>query len=342
MTSTAVETLVRSTFTDLELTRTTSINGDRLSGWLTGVLKHRARVFRLQWSLSGQRAMFKKAVAARSYPAADIKEIELTDWAQLERLIREQYNLLQEGTPQSASRRSSYAEMLERAGLSELEWYALVVLCDGPATAEGMAAQLGLRHFVGANRLVGIVGRKLLEVAPARSAVRRWFAEGRKDRRYHVVTLAGKAEGERRFVYSIRPPWRDAMIELGRIQPPERVATPTTPPTFFEARQEGADVRRLVTIRERDPRLREACLAHFGYRCQICSIDLGERYGALGKNLIHVHHLVPLASLDGARETDPITDLIAVCPNCHAVIHRGGRHLSPAEVRAALRSQSSG
>lgn len=31
-----------------------------------------------------------------------------------------------------------------------------------------------------------------------------------------------------------------------------------------------------------------------------------------------------------------MTEMLPVCPNCHAVIHRGGRHLTSDEVRAAI------
>ncbi len=42
-----------------------------------------------------------------------------------------------------------------------------------------------------------------------------------------------------------------------------------------------------------------------------------------------------------AEATDPRTDLIPVCPNCHAVIHRGGKTLTPAKVRKHLRRHRS-
>lgn len=45
-------------------------------------------------------------------------------------------------------------------------------------------------------------------------------------------------------------------------------------------------------------------------------------YGEIGAGYIHVHHLKPLAEVTGEREIDPIADLIPVCPNCHAMLHR--------------------
>ena len=51
-------------------------------------------------------------------------------------------------------------------------------------------------------------------------------------------------------------------------------------------------------------------------------MDFGEVYGAVGAGYIHVHHVTPLSEVTGEREIDPVTDLIPVCPNCHAMLHR--------------------
>ncbi|MEW5967974.1 MAG: HNH endonuclease [Pseudomonadota bacterium] len=51
---------------------------------------------------------------------------------------------------------------------------------------------------------------------------------------------------------------------------------------------------------------------------------------------MHVHHLKPLALTDGAYELDPIADLRPVCPNCHAMLHRGENVLSIEELVSKL------
>jgi 5-methylcytosine-specific restriction protein A len=35
-----------------------------------------------------------------------------------------------------------------------------------------------------------------------------------------------------------------------------------------------------------------------------------------------VHHVKPLYELDAEVVIDPVNDLVPVCPNCHAIIHR--------------------
>lgn len=79
-----------------------------------------------------------------------------------------------------------------------------------------------------------------------------------------------------------------------------------------------------ITVYERDPKARRKCIDHFGYDCQICGFNFEAEYGELGKDFIQVHHIKPMSQSDGEREVDPINDLIPVCPNCHALIHRKG------------------
>jgi len=52
-------------------------------------------------------------------------------------------------------------------------------------------------------------------------------------------------------------------------------------------------------------------------------MNFAKIYGKLGKGFIHVHHLKPIATRKGKTYTlDPKKDLIPVCPNCHAMLHR--------------------
>jgi 5-methylcytosine-specific restriction protein A len=87
--------------------------------------------------------------------------------------------------------------------------------------------------------------------------------------------------------------------------------------TFFE----GA--RRQITINayERDPRVRQRCIQHYGARCFICGFVFGEHYGEVAEGFIHVHHLRPLSEIGIEYKIDPLEDLRSVCPNCHAVLH---------------------
>jgi 5-methylcytosine-specific restriction protein A len=99
---------------------------------------------------------------------------------------------------------------------------------------------------------------------------------------------------------------------------------------------EGAKKQVRVNAYERDPKARKACLKHYGYDCVVCGFNFQSRFGNIGKDFIHVHHLKPQALTDGEYEFDPVTDLRPVCPNCHAMLHRGESVLSIEELREIL------
>lgn len=96
---------------------------------------------------------------------------------------------------------------------------------------------------------------------------------------------------------------------------------------------------RQVTVNqvERNPAARRRCLDHYGYACVACGMKLDERYGEAARDLIHVHHVRPLAGVVGPYNIDPVEDLRPVCPNCHAVIHRSVPPYTIEDVRKMLR-----
>ncbi len=90
---------------------------------------------------------------------------------------------------------------------------------------------------------------------------------------------------------------------------------------------EGSVSKVLVNIYERDRNARQQCIEYYGvngFNCQICGFNFERVYGEIGKGFIHVHHLRPLSKIGNEYRVNPITDLIPICPNCHAMIHRYG------------------
>jgi hypothetical protein len=96
---------------------------------------------------------------------------------------------------------------------------------------------------------------------------------------------------------------------------------------------EGSAVRVLVNRYERDREAREQCIAHHGATCAVCGFDFGQMYGTLGQGFIHIHHLTPLASVGRRYKVDARDGLIPVCPNCHAMLHRGRKPLGIDKLR---------
>lgn len=75
----------------------------------------------------------------------------------------------------------------------------------------------------------------------------------------------------------------------------------------------------LVAEQHRNREARRKCLEKFGAKCQICGFESEAEYGIPG--IIEVHHKDPVADIDGSRTVNPETDLIPLCPNCHAIVH---------------------
>ncbi|GAA4270438.1 HNH endonuclease [Hyunsoonleella aestuarii] len=78
----------------------------------------------------------------------------------------------------------------------------------------------------------------------------------------------------------------------------------------------------LVNKFERSIKARNECIDYYGAICAACEFDFEDKYGDIGKGFIHVHHLVPISEIGKSYKVDPINDLIPVCPNCHAMIHK--------------------
>ncbi len=96
---------------------------------------------------------------------------------------------------------------------------------------------------------------------------------------------------------------------------------------------EGAKTKVEVNRYERNPLNRQLCIDHFGHLCQACEENLQVKYGELAKGFIHVHHVVPVSKLEENYIIDPIKDLIPLCPNCHAIVHRTNPPLQIEKLR---------
>lgn len=117
---------------------------------------------------------------------------------------------------------------------------------------------------------------------------------------------------------------------------PTSAVDPVTPiPGALPA---SALTRITVNRFERDPDAVRLCLAHHGTNCAVCKFNFEETYGELGRGYIQVHHIVPGSRVDADYVLDPLTDLVPLCPNCHAMAHmRTPQPHTPAELRRLIR-----
>jgi predicted HNH restriction endonuclease len=96
---------------------------------------------------------------------------------------------------------------------------------------------------------------------------------------------------------------------------------------------EGAKKQTTVNAYERSSQARKECIEYYGYKCQICDFDFEKVYGDIGKGFIHVHHIVDISTIGENYKIDPIKDLIPVCPNCHAMLHKRKPAYSIKEIK---------
>ncbi|MBT1004370.1 HNH endonuclease [Paenarthrobacter sp. DKR-5] len=142
-------------------------------------------------------------------------------------------------------------------------------------------------------------------------------------------------EGLRAPAHSLNPAEER---QLRRLWASHTVAAAEDPTVPVPGSCPASALRRVEVNRyERDAEARRACLAHFGTACQGCGISFETVYGDIGRDFMQVHHIVPVAELGGNYQLDPLTDLVPLCPNCHAMAHIGtGAARSPAELRAII------
>ncbi len=98
---------------------------------------------------------------------------------------------------------------------------------------------------------------------------------------------------------------------------------------------EGAAKQVTINAYERSVEARLACIRIHGCSCAVYGFNFAHRFGPLGEGYIHVHHRVPMAARSAEYEVNPQTDLVPVCPNCHAMLHH--KRDTPLEVEALRR-----
>jgi len=99
---------------------------------------------------------------------------------------------------------------------------------------------------------------------------------------------------------------------------------------------EGVKKEVIVNKYERSSIARKKCIEFHGKNCMICGFNFESTYGKIGKDFIHVHHIVPMHKIDSEYTVNYKDDLIPVCPNCHAMLHRKKDFLSIENLKKIL------
>jgi len=85
---------------------------------------------------------------------------------------------------------------------------------------------------------------------------------------------------------------------------------------------EGVKKQILVNKYERSSIARQRCIEFHGLNCKVCKTNFVTIYGEMGAGFIHIHHLIPIHKIGKEYQVNYEKDLIPVCPNCHAMLHR--------------------
>ncbi len=107
----------------------------------------------------------------------------------------------------------------------------------------------------------------------------------------------------------------------------------------IEGYPEGACVTVKVNKFERNHKNRTLCITFHGLICTVCEFNFKEFYGDPGSGFIHVHHITPVSSMGEEYIINPVTDLIPVCPNCHAMLHKKNPPYKVVELKKHLRTK---
>ncbi|HWI09200.1 MAG TPA: HNH endonuclease [Solirubrobacteraceae bacterium] len=199
--------------------------------------------------------------------------------------------------------------VLGRSGSSLLLMGRLIVdeVLDEAATrarfGEGYTATL---HLVGQGTVM-----RLDRVVSKRTATQLRRASGKP-----LVDAQGDADGQK--LQAVGPLEAASATLLDRVLDRDDVHVPLT------GLPEGSTKERKHRRVERNRALRDAALRVHGQACMVCGFDFEQTYGSRGAGFAEVHHLKPLASLQGkALLTNAVTDVAVLCANCHRMVHRG-------------------
>ncbi|MDY3530176.1 HNH endonuclease [Riemerella anatipestifer] len=180
------------------------------------------------------------------------------------------------------------------------------------------------------NAIVGNWGKRLVKKFPYTFSKREDGTERKWD-----LFFDGWSE-KRLFIWKLKDELKEALEELNLTG--EQHFAEEIPSSVKEILFEGAKKTITVNAYERNSRARYLCIKHYGTHCQVCNFDFEKTYGDIGKDFIHVHHLTKVSDIKEKYEVNPIEDLIPVCPNCHAMLHRQEPPFTVEELKKILQN----
>lgn len=212
--------------------------------------------------------------------------------------------------------RTQFVDALRNAPLTDRLRLAILGVYSLPqhrASAPELAALLGFGRYSAANLVFGKAGHVISDYIGLRPPC---WREG--DSQWWSILSEWDSTAR---TWTLLPALVQALRETDFAEHSPFDSHPDDAPPGVPLR-EGATTTVTVTLYERSAVARRKCVEHYGCSCSVCGFSFESTYGELGRDYIHIHHLIPLAELDREYEVDPVRDLRPVCPNCHAMLHR--------------------
>jgi 5-methylcytosine-specific restriction protein A len=152
----------------------------------------------------------------------------------------------------------------------------------------------------------------------------------------NVRKLTGATSGDEAILQAEVENIAAACLALVLVLLPLEEDESASQPFYETGLPEGACSTVTVNRFERSPVNRAACIAAHGSRCKVCDFDFGAVYGPLAHGYIEVHHRIPVSKMGGSYRVDPVNDLVPLCANCHAAVHRVDPPMEPEALATIL------
>jgi len=238
--------------------------------------------------------------------------------------------------PNKLTKKDVKSALIEKGLLNESDLKLLryqYQMKNNTATATQLGKLLGYRRYTAVNLHYARIAKKISEFTGK-------YPFKRKNGSYRWWSLLSIGE-EKGMSY----PWRlrkiviEAITELNFFEEGEGIF-PEEISVKSKVLNEGAVKQVLVNSYERNTRARNECIEFHGTNCIVCGFDFEDVFGEFGKDFIHVHHLTPISEIKKDYIVNPMTDMIPVCPNCHAMIHRTDPILTIVEIKKIIKENA--
>ena len=227
-----------------------------------------------------------------------------------------------------------YAEAFQNVKIHPQRKKAVLAVYSTPehkATPGQIASLAGFKNYKVSNSAFGNASKavaKYLKIQPP------LWGKWEQPNWWSMLSKGKRIESG--FEWELYPEVVSAIKQIGWYQEADYFIRHADDIETGKPKYEGAAMQVMVTIYERSKEARQNCVRHYGCKCSACDFDFESFYGEIGRDYIHVHHLVPIAEIGEKYVVDPINDLIPVCPNCHAMLHIKSPPLTIEDLRRQI------